>query len=315
VQLPSISILLPFHRTDAHLRDAIESIKNSRNVFIQLILIDDRRVRNSDDFSKISKIWTGGVGYAESLNIGKQFADGEYLALMNSDDLVSRDRLRIQARLLRDNECSISVTRLMKFSKNKRPLFSMGGNPRIMNPSTAHFLVGSHLANASWMTPNSFWQQNCKFLDMPIGSDWVLGLNLIQNHKFHYLNQRHYFYRKHTNQITNSKVINLDQLGRIWENCNLKSGGPPLPGPLGAALVFPNHIQIDHLELNSETILQFENWISSFYQRHNSETYLLAKPRIAFLSYLIWRKHPENVKITPHIAALSKIFIKGLLNG
>ena len=71
----------------------------------------------------MSSIWTGGVGYSEALNAGKRFASEEFVALMNSDDLVSKNRLKIQVNLLKNFECSVSVTRLHKFSKLHRPIF------------------------------------------------------------------------------------------------------------------------------------------------------------------------------------------------
>jgi len=313
--LPNVSVLLPFHRTDSYLRDAIQSIESSKGVSVQLILIDDRPFKASDEFSRMSKIWTKGIGYSEALNAGKRFATEEFVALMNSDDLVSKNRLKIQVNLLRNSECSVSVMRLQKFSKQYRPIFSIGGNPRILEPSPECFLVGSHLANASWMTHNAFWQDNCNFMNFAVGADWALGSSLIKKYKFHYMNRRHYFYRSHSNQITKSTLENAEQLGLFWQDLNLESGGLPLPNSFGLALVFPNRIRLTELEITSETISQFENWAAHFYQNSDSNLRVLAEPRLAYLSYLIWRRHRNLHKVAPHIASLSKMFMQTLLNG
>ena len=313
--LQNVSVLLPFHRADSYLRDAIASIKGSKNTSVQLILIDDRPLKISDEFSRISSIWTGGMGYAEALNAGKRFATEEFVALMNSDDLISKNRLSMQVNLLRNSESTVSVTRLRKFNRPYRPIFSIGGNPRILKPSPGYFLVGSHLANASWMTHNAFWQKNCHFMNISVGADWVLGSSLIQEYSFHYINSPHYFYRSHSNQITKSMLENSDQLSLVWENLNIKSGGLPLPKSFGLALVFPSHINWKELEITPETLSQFEAWVKNFYQNSGPDLQSIAEPRIAYLSFLLWRRHRNLQKVTPYIAQLSKMFVKSLLNG
>jgi len=196
-----------------------------------------------------------------------------------------------------------------------RPIFSIGGNPRILEPLPECFLVGSHLANASWVTHNAFWQDNCHFMNISVGADWALGSVLIKKYRFHYLNRPQYFYRSHSSQITKSTLENAEQLGQIWENLNIESGGCPLPTSFGLALVFPSHINLPKLEITPETISQYENWVSNFYQKSDSSLQVLAEPRIAYLGYLLWRRHRNLQKVIPHIAPLSKMFMQTLLNG
>jgi glycosyltransferase involved in cell wall biosynthesis len=313
---PQISVLLPFHRIDRYLFDAIESIKNSKHVKIEIILIDDRREKVDDEFYKSATCHTGGAGYAKALNIGRKFASNEFVALMNSDDLAHPDRLINQANSLRDSNADISVTRLRKISENHKPLFSVGGNARITSfpPEPYLFLIGSHLANASWMTRNNFWQENCIFQSYEIGADWALGANLAEKYMFTYLNEKLYTYRQHPNQITRSQFKCESALESTWARLNANLGLVSIEPTFGLKMIFPNHVNLRDNLINERSIREFSDWTSNFFEVADASTIEVSKPRIAFLSYLLWKKYPALIGLVPHLQSLGKMYLKDRLN-
>lgn len=311
---PDVSVLLPFHRVDSYLEAAMESIKKSKNVNVQMILIDDRKMKVDDTYSRLASVWTGGKGYSEALNEGKSYATGEYVALMNSDDLVSRDRLAIQSRSVDEGECDISVSRLLKVNTIGVPAFSLGGNSCIENPSQVNFLYGSHLANASWLSKNHFWQQNMIFPKYGAGSDWILGQELIKKFRFHHLKRRLYFYRTHPVQITKHEKYNSEFLGKTWQELSLGSIDCIVPKSFGLVLAFPTQFDVNPDEISHETVTNLEEWSSVLMDISSPSDHHLIRLRLGFLSYSIWRVNPKVHSISPYLKELIEIILKSGIN-
>ena len=311
---PEISVLLPFHRVDKYLEAAMESVIKSKNIDVQMILIDDRKIKIDDAYSRLASVWTGGKGYSYALNEGKNYATGEFVALMNSDDLVSRDRLAIQSRSVGEGECDVSVSRLLKVNKSGVPVFSLGGNAHIKNPSEVNFLYGSHLANASWLSKNELWQQHMIFPSHGAGSDWVLGQQLIKKFRFQQVKQRLYFYRNHTVQITKHEKYDSEFLGKVWQELSRGSIDSVVTQSFGLVLAFPTQFDVNPNEISDETVTNLEEWSNALMERSAASDHHLIRLRLGFLSYLIWRTNPKIHSISPYLKELIEIFLKSRIN-
>ena len=311
---PQVSVLLPFHRVDRYLKAAVESVMKSENVNVQMILIDDRKIKIDDAYSRLASVWTGGKGYSHALNEGKNYATEEYVALMNSDDLVSRARLAIQSRSIGEGECDISVSRLLKVNKSGVPLFSLGGNSYIKNPSEVNFLYGSHLANASWLSKNDLWQQNMFFPSHGAGSDWVLGQQLIKKFRFQQLKERLYFYRTHPVQITKHEKYDSEFLGKVWQELSRGIIDCTVPQSFGLVLAFPTHFDVNPDQISHETVTNLEEWSNILIEKSDSTDHNLIRLRLGFLSYVIWRINPKVISISPYLKELIEMFLKSRVN-
>ena len=309
-----VSVLLPFHRADEYLSSAIKSVSRSKDVQVQLILIDDRKIKVNDNYSKISKIWTGGIGYASALNAAKNLVECEYTALMNSDDLISEDRLKLQCKSIQENKCDISVSRLLKINAKGMPIFALGGSPKIENPSLLNFLVGSHLANASWMARSDFWGRNVNFRDIQLGSDWVLGQELIRKFKFHQLESRLYYYRTHKSQITKIYPFLPGAIGPIWRDINLNITGIDIPDSFGLNLAFPNQFKLNKSEITNEAIYSFESWSKMILEKVNNDEISTVRTRLAYLSFELWKNARKTNLVTPYLTELLEIYFKSKSN-
>lgn len=219
----SLDVLLPFHRVDRYLYDAINSLQQSTGTKIRLILIDDRADRSTDiiGLTKILKdtcvIETqGGCGYGEALRVGSTGIESDSVALFNSDDLVSKYRFSKQVRALESSE--ISITNLRRISASGRKTSSVTGSLTSPSYDPIFLLFGSYGANATWCMRSEWWLKNA-FFDGAESLDWRIGLEKLPSSKFSYLDEPLYFYRKHKNQITASKKIepaNLDPIYSVW---------------------------------------------------------------------------------------------------
>ena len=105
-----ISVIMPVFNAEKYIKKSIESILNQTENDLELILIDDcgddssMEIANSikDDRIKILKN-ARNMGIAYSRNKGLDAAQGNYIALMDDDDIAPLNRLEIEKKYLESN--------------------------------------------------------------------------------------------------------------------------------------------------------------------------------------------------------------------
>lgn len=109
---PLITVLMPVYNVEAFVESAILSIVNQSYKNLQIIIIDD--CSTDSTYSKalnISKLDSRilllkndkNLKIVKSLNIALEFAEGDYIARMDGDDICSLDRLEKQIHFLLSN--------------------------------------------------------------------------------------------------------------------------------------------------------------------------------------------------------------------
>jgi hypothetical protein len=209
-----LDVLLPFHKVDNYFVSAVNSVLESSNIKLNLFLIDDRLdpAVELPSFTSSSHLihymkTSGGVGYGAALRQGSISAQSEYLALMNSDDLVAKDRFSSQLRALQSAE--ISITGISRIRENNRASSSLAGNINSNFYHPFYLLFGAYGANATWAMSRSWWQRSF-FSDADPALDWRIALDSFTRSEIHYSSEIKYFYRRHPNQHTAGKAVNED---------------------------------------------------------------------------------------------------------
>ena len=113
-QQPLISVLMPAYNSELYIAEAIESILNQSYQNIELIIFDDgssdntRQVIQSFNDPRIVKILSDqNYGVVRARNDMIDRASGQYIALMDADDIADRTRLEKQLRSLEAGECDL----------------------------------------------------------------------------------------------------------------------------------------------------------------------------------------------------------------
>lgn len=222
VMRPQIDVLLPFHKIDRFFESAVESVLASTGIIINLVLIDDRN--NWDvpikSFAlrghEITYCKTSGLtGYGEALRVGSLASNSNWIALMNSDDLVSPDRFSTQATALINSD--LSITGLARISETGRESRSITGNQDFCEFDTLYLLFGAYGANATWAMSRDWWDKNFCFDSEP-ALDWRIALKSFPKTNISFTPEVKYFYRRHALQHTqkNSPSENFDVLYQEW---------------------------------------------------------------------------------------------------
>ncbi len=125
---PLVSVLMPTCNHGGYLRDSIQSVLDQAEVSLELIVIDDGSTDNTPavaaSFGNAIRYYRQpNAGGAAALNHGLREARGEFIAVLDSDDLWLPGKLARQVRHLRENpECSFCFGRLRYFLEPGHPM-------------------------------------------------------------------------------------------------------------------------------------------------------------------------------------------------
>ena len=101
---PEVSIILPVYNAECYIDEAIKSILHQTFTNFELIIINDGSTDNSLDIIKKNSLLDQRIklysrknqGLVATLNEGISIARAKYIARMDSDDISSPDRIRMQ---------------------------------------------------------------------------------------------------------------------------------------------------------------------------------------------------------------------------
>jgi glycosyltransferase involved in cell wall biosynthesis len=217
-----LDVLMPFHRLDNFLVQAVDSIATNKNVNFRLIAIDDRLDQNTKileifrDIKKVEIVRTeGGTGYGNALKVGTRVIQAQATALMNSDDIVSPVRFSQQLNLL--SNADLSITQIKRIDENNRKIPSWMGRFDSKFYDPIYLLFGSYGADASWCMRTSWWSKN-SFFDKEDCLDWRIALKTFDTTKISVADQDLYFYRKHKSQITSKRIHSPEHMSKVYES-------------------------------------------------------------------------------------------------
>lgn len=98
---PQISVIVPVYRVEKYLSACIDSILDQSFSDFELLLIDDGSPDNSgalcdayaEKDARIRSIHKENGGVSSARNLGLEYAQGEYIVFVDSDDYLSKDHL------------------------------------------------------------------------------------------------------------------------------------------------------------------------------------------------------------------------------
>lgn len=110
MQTPKISVVVPVYNVELYVRDTLESLRRQTTEDFEVIVVDDG---STDGTLKIVREFSElrvrliqhetNKGLAEARNTGVRSARGDYVALLDGDDMALPNRLTLQAKALDEN--------------------------------------------------------------------------------------------------------------------------------------------------------------------------------------------------------------------
>ena len=136
---PLISIIVPIYRVDKYLEGCIESIENQLYFNLEIILIDDGSPDSSpgicDTWTKadlrILTIHKRNGGLSDARNYGMQVATGDYIAFVDSDDIIADSFISALYNAIDSTGASLSACEVENFSKEESLPIKQNDNVKV----------------------------------------------------------------------------------------------------------------------------------------------------------------------------------------
>jgi len=126
--IPLVSIIIPTHNNSKFLEEAIKSVLSQNYSNLEIIVVNDGSTDNTISIlrkfeSEITVINQNNQGKSKARNEGIKASHGEFIAILDSDDIISRERILLQVNyLITHKEIGIVGSDLFYLDKNGRKI-------------------------------------------------------------------------------------------------------------------------------------------------------------------------------------------------
>lgn len=122
-----ISIIIPVYNVEPYLRRCLESVINQTYPYLEIILVDDGSTDGSgqicDAYQNMDKrirvFHKKNGGSSSARNLGLQYAKGEYIGFVDSDDFIDLDMYESMLQEMEDDVDIVTCGRYVSFPKEK----------------------------------------------------------------------------------------------------------------------------------------------------------------------------------------------------
>lgn len=201
---PLISVIIPIYNCEKYLSDCIESIINQSYRNIEIILVNDGSLDNSQKLCekyakadlRIKLFNKSNGGPSSARNVGLSHSTGEYIAFVDSDDVLDDRYLEVLYDLIKNNNADISScgydTRLpngdvVQCEQFDQEIFgpNIGDVNRSHYPFTVwHLLFKSELIGNTRFDENVYYLEDLKFVDeLFMKCNFIVGNSMILYHR------------------------------------------------------------------------------------------------------------------------------------
>ena len=209
-----VSVIIPVYGDAPHLKSTITSVESQEYQNFELILILDRPSADIDSYSRelenhsdrVRVLNSKNPGISDALNLGINESSGQFLARLDSDDLMRADRLKLQVKFLEKHPEVVCIgSQVMKINVLGQPIGHSTFPTRARQISET-LLFRNCIAHPSVMYRKSAIVRAGGYRSEYNGAeDYDLWLRLLNFGQIVNLNEELTLYRVWENQITSGK--------------------------------------------------------------------------------------------------------------
>jgi len=225
-----VSVVIPVYNVEKYVARCIESVINQSYCNIEILIINDGSMDNSENICRIYQkqddriiyIYQENQGLAGARNTGIRHAHGTYIVFVDSDDYVATDYVKILYDLLKKYNADMSICGHKKTLKDNEiiekkiyPVYQYSG-VELVRRMYEHNLLEINVAWNKMYRKDMF--NNEQFPLGKLHEDFVLNTKLMYySKKIVYTYEPLYFYYQSPNSITRRVITkrNLDCLEQI----------------------------------------------------------------------------------------------------
>lgn len=227
-----VTVFIPVYNAEKYLKETIESILNQTFEDFELLLINDGstdrsvEIINSFDDKRIKLVNNEkNMGLPFTRNRALDFIESEYIALMDSDDIANKDRLKEEIEFLDKNK-EIDVVGsdfVMFFPDGEKKYVRTPSNPEYIK---AHLIFSICIANPSTMLRNSFIKKyNLRYRnDFFVCQDYSFWVDVCKFGNISNINKPLLYYRSgHDNISKRSSEKKAQQRKQLLDRIHIRA--------------------------------------------------------------------------------------------
>lgn len=222
MEITVISIIVPIYKVELYLEECIDSILEQTHHNLEIILVNDGSPDNCgkicDEYAvkdnRIKVIYKKNGGLSDARNIGIEACSGEYVAFIDSDDILHPQFIEILFRNLVLNNADISCCNFQTFkhSSDINYLLSENAVETFTGDEFLEILYEPHWIPQNVIVCNKIYHHSIfEKLRFPLGKlheDEFIFHEIYSGQKLLvYSPLELYFYRKHDSSITQNYTL------------------------------------------------------------------------------------------------------------
>jgi len=167
-----VSVIVPVFNGEAFLREAVESALAQTHPPLEIVVCDDGSTDRTPEIARSLPVLylrqeNAGVSAARNAAIGR--ASGDYLALLDADDIWFPEKLAVQLEALAADAMAFALCHFQFFLEPGKP------RPAWFRHSDPELPEAGFFAPSSWLLPRPIWERVGPFrpdLRMAEDLDW-----------------------------------------------------------------------------------------------------------------------------------------------
>jgi teichuronic acid biosynthesis glycosyltransferase TuaG len=200
--LPKVSIIIPTYNCQ-YVDQAIESALSQTYPNTEVVVVNDGSTLFNEKihpyYGRIRYIEQRNGGTASALNVGIQSASGDYFAWLSADDLYVPHKVHDQIAFMQRMNAVVSYTNYHVINEHNKIIGESVIRSPLKDIQFYHSLIrGNPVNGCTVMMKMSVFSQIGFFNEaLRYTQDYEMWVRVVQQHKFHYLNNPLVLYRVH----------------------------------------------------------------------------------------------------------------------
>lgn len=218
---PLVSVIIPSYNRVSFLKQTIESVLAQSYSQVELLVIDDGSSDGSYELAQqyeqirlLTHPERQNRGQSASINLGLQQAQGDYIAILDSDDYWHSDKLMTQVGYLQQHaDVGLVYVNGWSVDANSQQLYRIYDDHHVEQSSPAHSVADEVLMNCYFLVPNnalvraSVFRQVGGFDEsLRAAQDHDMAIRIAEVTRLAYINKELFYYRRHANSISQKQA-------------------------------------------------------------------------------------------------------------
>lgn len=210
---PKVSVIIPLYNREKYIEETVQSVLSQTYKNFELIIVDDGSIDQSrkvlepflNEIMMLEHPGRVNKGQSAAINLGIKKSSGEYIAILDSDDIFAPHKLEKQVEFLEKNKnIGLVYGNGYVIDESGSKLYKFYSNSHFEDNETSKILINCYFA----LPTNALFRRTVFDAagwfdeDLRSGQDHDMAIRISEIAKLAYIDDCLFFYRKHNESIS-----------------------------------------------------------------------------------------------------------------